>query len=115
MSDLMDDLIDRLRDGVERQASGKSALWDSIMKEAADEIERQAKRIEELEAEKYVIVSGDSLRKDNETLKADNERLRAALLHTAACNNERLRIAALHCDVCDELSKAAIKGVEGNG
>ena len=36
----MSDLIERLRDGVQREASGKSALWDSIMAEAADEIER---------------------------------------------------------------------------
>lgn len=36
----MSDLVERLRDGVRREASGHSALWDSIMAEAADEIER---------------------------------------------------------------------------
>jgi len=60
----MNDLIKRLRYGASREASGKSALWDPIMSEAADALEQAKeteaindsearlanKRIEELEA-----------------------------------------------------------------
>jgi hypothetical protein len=46
----MSDIVERLRDGVERKASGHSALWDSIMAEAADEIERLTAEKERLRA-----------------------------------------------------------------
>jgi cell shape-determining protein MreC len=48
---MVSDLIERLRDGAAREASGKSALWDSLMTEAADALEAKDKRIAELEAE----------------------------------------------------------------
>lgn len=65
---------------------------------AADEIERQAKRIEELEARQTATVKWrqqtaelcEEARKERDCLKADNERLRAALR----------QILESPCDIC---------------
>jgi hypothetical protein len=55
------------------------SLPAAAIRDLLEALEAKDRRIAELEAEKYVIVSGDSLRQDNEALKADNERLRAEL------------------------------------
>ncbi len=78
---MMSDIVERLRDGVAREASGHSALWDSIMAEAADEIEglregriAQAREIGKANAA-IKTLSSEGGRKEYETKEAILNRL----------------------------------------
>lgn len=69
------ELIERLHDAVTREASGKSALWDALMLEAAKALEATDKENERLRNDilKYravmqILIPG-SLKKLDETLK----------------------------------------------
>ena len=76
----------------------------------ADALEAKDKRIAELEAEKYVIVSGDSLRQDNEALKADNERLRAVYEAAKAWADDPYACSDFATSIALKKALAAVEG-----
>mgnify|MGYP001826497441 CR=1 FL=1 len=78
-------LIERLRDGAARKASGHSALWDALMTEAADRIEELEKANAQLNHDigEYVDKTAELEARHDKFLKefwktnAENERLTA--------------------------------------